>query len=112
MTDTYNRAVSLILVMLKGETNPNSETIQKKVDLVLGMLKAEGDSDPVNRDRLIKDIESRCEIWRGSATVLENKKTIKFGYLIKKSNPVEILEEIRTLSNGGEGLLRTKYYYT
>ncbi|ADN36913.1 Putative endonuclease, Z1 domain protein [Methanolacinia petrolearia DSM 11571] len=85
MTDTYNRAVSLILVMLKGETNPNSETIQKKVDLVLGMLKAEGDSDPVNRDRLIKDIESRCEIWRGSATVLENKKDHKVWLPDKKS---------------------------
>jgi len=74
MTDVYDRAVSLILVMLKGESNPNSEVIQKKADLVIAMLQSEDPSGSLDRNRLIRDIESRCEIWRGKATILEEKK--------------------------------------
>ncbi|MBN1195329.1 MAG: Z1 domain-containing protein [Methanomicrobiaceae archaeon] len=74
MTNTYDRAVSLVLMMLTDKSSPTPETIQKKTDLVIGMLQAEGNPDSVDRDRLIREIESRCEIWRGSATVLENKK--------------------------------------
>lgn len=61
-------------MMLTDKSSPTPETIQKKTDLVIGMLQAEGNPDSVDRDRLIREIESRCEIWRGSATVLENKK--------------------------------------
>lgn len=74
MTSTYEKAVPLVLLMLKGELNPTPETIQKKVNLVLAMLQAEGYPDSVDRERLIREIESRCEIWRGKATVLEEKK--------------------------------------
>jgi len=74
VTDAYDRAASLVLVMLKGEFSPTPETIQKKVDLVIAMLQAEGNSDAVDRDRLIRDIESRCEVWRGKATILEEKR--------------------------------------
>lgn len=74
MTGTYNQAVSLVLVMLKGKSSPTPEIIEKKVDLVLAMLQAEGNSDSVDRDRIIREIESRCEIWRGTATVIEDKK--------------------------------------
>lgn len=74
MVDTYGRAVSLVLVMLKGEPNPTPEIIQKKVNLILAMLQAEENLDSIDRDRLIRDIESRCEVWRGKATILEEKK--------------------------------------
>ncbi|WP_214021421.1 Z1 domain-containing protein [Methanoculleus sp.] len=74
MADSYDRAASLVLVMLKGEASPTPEIIQKKVNLVLAMLQAEGNLDSVDRDRLIRDIESRCEVWRGTATILEEKK--------------------------------------
>ncbi|GLI45744.1 Z1 domain-containing protein [Methanoculleus bourgensis] len=74
MTSTYDRAVPLVLLMLKGERNPTPETIRKKVDLVLAMLQAEGNTDSVNRERLTREVESRCEIWRGTATVLEDRK--------------------------------------
>ena len=74
MADAYDQAASLVLVMLKGEPCPTPEIIQKKADLVLAMLHAEGNLDSVDRDRLIRDIESRCEVWRGTATILEEKK--------------------------------------
>jgi len=74
MADAYGRAASLVLVMLKGESSPTPETIRKKVNLVLAMLQTEGSADSVDRDRLIRDIESRCEVWRGKATILEEKK--------------------------------------
>jgi len=74
MADAYDQAASLVLVMLKGEPYPTPEIIQKKADLVLAMLHAEGNQVSVDRDRLIRDIESRCEVWRGTATILEEKK--------------------------------------
>ncbi|MDG6249408.1 Z1 domain-containing protein [Methanocalculus sp.] len=74
MIDAYNRAVSLVLMMLKGESHPTPKLIQNKVNLVLAMLQAEGNSESVDRDRLVRDIESRCEVWRGTAIVLEEKR--------------------------------------
>jgi len=73
MTNSYDKAISLVLLMLKGEKNPTPEIIEKKVDLVLLMMQAEGSADSVDRDRLIRETESRCEIWWGTATVLDNK---------------------------------------
>ena len=73
MTNSHEKAVSLVLYMLKGENNPTSEIIEKKVDLILLMMQAEGSAGSIDRDRLIREIESRCEIWWGTATVLDNK---------------------------------------
>lgn len=77
MKNTYDQAISLVLVMLHGVSGPTSEIIEKKVDSVLAMLQAEGYSNSVNRNRLIRDIESRCKTWRGTATVIEEKKDHK-----------------------------------
>lgn len=72
MNDMYQKVVSLVLVMLKGEPIPSPELIQKNVDLVLNMYGTGGNSETVDRDRLIRDIESRCEVWRGTASVIED----------------------------------------
>jgi len=88
MTDIYDRAISLVLLMLKGELNPCSEIIQKKTDLVIAMLQAEDPLGFLDRNRLIRDIESRCEIWRGKATILEEKKN-HIAWLPYKKSQVE-----------------------
>lgn len=88
MTDIYDRAISLVLLMLKGELNPCSEIIQKKTDLVIAMLQAEDPLGFLDKNRLIRDIESRCEIWRGKATILEEKKN-HIAWLPYKKSQVE-----------------------
>jgi hypothetical protein len=88
MTDIYDRAISLVLLMLKGELNPCSDIIQKKTDLVIAMLQAEDPSGFLDKNRLIRDIESRCEIWRGKATILEEKKN-HIAWLPYKKSQVE-----------------------
>jgi len=72
--------------MLKGEQVPTSEIIRQKCTLVLSMLSKEKDFEPVDIEYLIRDIESRCEIWKGRATVLEdNQKKHKVWLPDKKS---------------------------
>lgn len=61
------------MLMLRGIPNPTPEIIPQKVKLVLDMLKAEGNLEKVDEDRLIRDIESRCEVWKENATFLEDK---------------------------------------
>lgn len=73
MKDIYEKAVAYVLVMLRGEPVPTPELIQIKVDLVLGLLAAEGNEETVDRERLIRDIETRCQVWRGTATVIEDE---------------------------------------
>src|SRR4030042_4972785 len=70
----YEQARSLVLVMLSGIHNPTSEIIRQKVSLVISMLKAEGNLESIDEDYLIKDIESRCEVWKGRATVLKARQ--------------------------------------
>ncbi len=67
-------ARQLVLVMLKSEPHPTSEIIRQKCTLVLSMLNQQENSDPVDIEYLIRDIESRCEIWKGRAKVLEDNK--------------------------------------
>ena len=82
---TYETARSLVLVMLKNIQNPTSEIIRGNVTQILAMLSKLPESEPVDVEYLIKDIESRCEIWKGRATVLEdNQKNTLSGFLIKK----------------------------
>ena len=64
---TLDKARQLVLVMLKGEPIPTSEIIRQKCTLVLSMLNQEKDFEPVDIEYLIRDIESRCEIWKGQS---------------------------------------------
>lgn len=74
MTNSHDKAISLVLMLLKGENSPTPKVIENKVDLVLDMMVAEGSAGSINRDRLIRETESRCEIWWGTASVLDSKK--------------------------------------
>jgi len=73
MTDTYEKALCITLVMLRSEADLNRDLIRRTVDRVLEIFKNDREADPVDRDRLIREIESRCETWQGTARVLENK---------------------------------------
>jgi len=69
MTD-YEKALQLTLVMLKGaEITP--DLIRDKVQLVLQMLRAEGTGDKIEAESLVREVESRCNVWIGRGTVLE-----------------------------------------
>lgn len=69
MTD-YEKALQLTLVMLKGaEITP--DLIRDKVQLVLQMLQAEGTGDKLEAESLVREVESRCNVWIGRGTVLE-----------------------------------------
>lgn len=70
--------------MLQGTPSPTPKIISQKVKLVIDMLKKENelenicedqerDLEKLNEERLIRDIESRCEIWKEKATFLKNK---------------------------------------
>ena len=85
----YEQARRLVLVMLSGIRNPTSEIIRQKVTLVLSMLKAEGRSDSIDQEYLINDIESRCEIWKGRATVLQDRQKDHKIWLPSKKSQIE-----------------------
>lgn len=71
---TIDLARQLVLVMLKGETHPTSEIIRQKVTLVVSMLSQQNNSEPIDIEYLIRDIESKCEVWKGRATVLKDNQ--------------------------------------
>jgi len=86
---TLEKARQLVLVMLKGDQVPTSELIREKCSLVLSMLSHEKDYEPVDVEYLIRDIESRCEIWKGRATVLEDNQKRHIVWLPDKKSSTE-----------------------
>jgi len=84
-----DKARLLVLVMLKGEQVPTSEIIRQKCMLVLSMLSKEKDFEPVDIEYLIRDIESRCEIWKGRATVLEDNQKNHIVWLPDKKSQID-----------------------
>jgi hypothetical protein len=53
------------------------------------MLKAEGRSESIDQEYLINDIESRCEIWKGRATVLQDRQKDHKIWLPAKKSQIE-----------------------
>jgi hypothetical protein len=86
---TIDLARQLVLVMLKGEQHPTTEIIRQKCTSVLSMLNQQGNSEPVDIEYLIKDIESRCEIWKGRVTVLKSNKDDHVVWLPAKKSQIE-----------------------
>lgn len=68
--DNYEKARQLTLIMLKG-TEITTELIEEKVRLVIGMLESEGKEGNVDVETLVREIESRCNVWIGRGTILE-----------------------------------------
>lgn len=81
---TYEKARSLVLVMLKGNPNPTPEIIQANVKSVIGMLRAQG-LEEIDENHLTRDIESRVITWRGEGSVLEDPRNHKVWLPYKKS---------------------------
>jgi len=72
--DTFNKAIQLVLVMLKGPTQPGPiqpDQIREKANLVLGMLEREPGTETLDREALIREIESRCNVWIGEGAALD-----------------------------------------
>jgi hypothetical protein len=105
---TIDLARQLVLVMLKGEPHLTSAIIGQKVTQVLAMLNQDKNSEPVDVEYLIRDIESRCEIWKGRVTVLKSKKDDHIIWLPAKKSQIEwkfwhryqrYLQEAKGMSN-------------
>jgi hypothetical protein len=87
--ENIDLARQLVLVMLKGEQQLTSEIIRQKVTLVLSMVNQQKDSDPIDAEHLIRDIESRCEIWKGRVTVLKGNQKDHIVWLPSKKSQIE-----------------------
>ena len=81
----YEKAKSLVLLMLKEIQNPTPEDIRIRVEQVLAWTNKDAGEDAVDAEHLIRDIESTCETWRGNATLLTGDKEHKPWLPAKKS---------------------------
>lgn len=74
MTQThFEHALSLVQLMLRPLPSPTREDIAAKVALVLPMLKLEDPSFEIDADRLIRHIESLCNIAIGREMLLQDR---------------------------------------
>lgn len=85
---SYEKARQLVLVMLKGIPNPTPEIIQANVQLVLEMLRAQGE-EYIDKNYLIRDIESRVVTWRREATILDDSRNDHKIWLPYKRSKIE-----------------------
>jgi len=69
----FDRALSMVLMMLRATPNPTPQQIRAKIDLVLPMLRQEDPSFDVEAERLAKHVESLCNVVIGRETVLEGR---------------------------------------
>ena len=86
---TYETARSLVLVLLKNIQNPTTEIIRENVTHTLLMLSKLPGYEPVDIEYLIKDVESRCEIWKGRAAVLEDNQKKHVVWLPDKKSQLD-----------------------
>jgi hypothetical protein len=69
----FDRALSMVLMMLRAIPAPTSEQISAKVVLVLPMLKQEDATFDVEPERLIRHVESLCNISIGRDMLLQDR---------------------------------------
>lgn len=65
-------ARSLVLNMLRGIEAPTIDHIRENAVLVVNMLRVKGDGQTVDLEGLIRDVESLCSVWVGSASALDD----------------------------------------
>lgn len=70
----YDKARQLVQILLKGAGDTTLEKIRGAVDSVLKMLQAEGNTEPIDREGLSRDIESRFNVWVGQGTSLQDNR--------------------------------------
>lgn len=69
-------ARSLVLNLLRGIEAPTTEQIRENAVLVVNMLRAKGahgDEATVDLESLIRDVESLCNVWVGTASTLDDE---------------------------------------
>ena len=71
---TVETARLLVLNMLRHVEAPTTMEIRTNVGLVLDMLRAKGDDPGIAEEDLVRDVETRCNIWVGAPTTLEERK--------------------------------------
>lgn len=86
---TIDLARQLVFVLLKGEPHLTTEIIRAKCNSVLSMLKDQKGYEPVDIEYLIRDIESRCEIWKGRATILKDNQKDHIVWLPDKKSKID-----------------------
>src|SRR6266511_3671777 len=73
MADTaVDKARRLVLTMLSDVQSPTPEIIRQKVRLVITMLRADTPGLHVDEDELVRDVESRCNVWVPAAATLDD----------------------------------------
>ncbi len=68
----YNTALNLAQTLLKSEQKITLDLIREKVKAVLSMLSTMGQAEGIDKEQLVRDLESRFNTWMGMGTVLEN----------------------------------------
>lgn len=68
----YETARNLVQLLLKGEQTLTPELIREKVQMALSMLCGQGLAEGVEKEALIKDLESLYSIWMAKGKILEN----------------------------------------
>ncbi len=86
---SIDQARQHVLIMLKSEQTPTVEIIRQKCERVLSMIKEEKNFEPFDIEYLIRDIESRCEIWKGRATILEDNQKTHIAWLPDRKSQIK-----------------------
>lgn len=70
MTTQHEKARSIALRLLPAD-GATRELIEQKVGLVIDMLRVEVPDELVDGDRLVRELESLCNVWMPSPTALD-----------------------------------------
>jgi hypothetical protein len=86
---SFDQALRLVLVLLNNESAPTIDIIRENCENVAEMLKKQTNFEPFDVEYLIKVVESRSEMWKGRATVLEDNQRSHVIWLPKKKNQIQ-----------------------
>lgn len=70
----FDEALKMILMLLRPTASPTEEDIRHRVDTVIGVLGLEHPELARERDRLIRHVETLCNVSIGTELVLEDRK--------------------------------------
>ncbi|MEG4005849.1 Z1 domain-containing protein [Microcoleus sp. Pol11C1] len=85
----YEMARQLTQVYLKNQQTPTRQIIQEKVKSVLTMLSNDnGRTFEVEEEKLVRELETLCNIRMGLGTVLENKKEDHIPWLADRNSEI------------------------
>ena len=71
--NNFDRALALVMMMLRPVASPTPADVRAKVELVLAMLKQEDPSFDADGDQLIRHVENLCNVTVGREVLLEDR---------------------------------------